>query len=206
MNNLNGLHGHCRAGKVRRWSVPRTAGRAHAYSGAVAPGKRRCGEGTSRGRGQTGLWGYLGDDIRRGGGGGGRRHALVEAHAHGGGDRQDACERYCGNAKRERAEEGIGRGCGGYLGDGIRREGGGGGRRHALVEAHAYTGGNRRCACERYCGLLIAIERQCDIPPSIREALIFQFTTATLPDNPAFCQYGRMVGSGLSLKCYKMYW
>ena len=67
---LNRLHGRCRAGKVPQRNVSWNVGRAHARSEAVAPGKRRCGEGTSRGRGQTGLWGYLGDDIRRGGGGG----------------------------------------------------------------------------------------------------------------------------------------
>ena len=44
---------------------------ARARSGAGAPGKRRCGEGTNLRRGQTGLWGYLGDENRGGGGGGG---------------------------------------------------------------------------------------------------------------------------------------
>ena len=136
LEKMNRLHGRCRAGKVRQRSVPWAVGRAHARSGAAAPGKRRCGEGTSPGRGQTGLWGYLGDGIRRGGGGGGRRHALVEARTHGGGYRRDACERYCD---------------------------------------------------------LLSIGRQCNIPPSMREAKIFQFTTATLPANPAFCQYDRMV-------------
>ena len=135
LEKLNRLHGRCRAGKVRQRNVSWNGGRAHARSGAVAPGKGRCGEGTSRGRGQTGLWGYLGDDIRRGGGGG-RRHALVEARTHSGGYRRDACERYCD---------------------------------------------------------LLSIGRQCNIPPSMREAKIFQFTTATLPQNPSFCQYDRMV-------------
>ena len=97
LEKLNRLHGRCRAGKVRQRSVPWAVGRAHARSGAGAPSKRRRGEGTRRGRGQTGLWGYLGDDIRRGGGGGGggRRHALVEARTHSGGYRQCALWRCC---------------------------------------------------------------------------------------------------------------
>ena len=42
------------------------SGARTATYGVVAPGKGRCGGGTSRGRGQTGLWGYLGDENRGG--------------------------------------------------------------------------------------------------------------------------------------------
>ena len=70
LEKLNRLHGRCRACKVPQRNVSWNGGRAHARSGAVAPGKRRCEKGgTSLGRGQTGLWGYLGDENRGGGGG-----------------------------------------------------------------------------------------------------------------------------------------